>query len=156
VAGQSGKDPCFYSAAECALAPSPAGYIYLRAPSAPRRSCGVPRRKHEVEDRAIPHVVRGPQSAAVSADNGAADREAEPHPLCLGREKGLEDLLHFFGRNPAAVVNYGYPYAFAIHELGPHKKYAFSAFDASYRVAAVHDEVKQHLLELHAVAIDGR
>jgi hypothetical protein len=46
------------------------------------------------------------------------------------------------------VVNYGYPYAFAIHELGPHKKYAFGAFDASYRVAAVHDKVTQHLLEL--------
>ena len=109
-----------------------------------------------MEGRATLHVVRGPQSAAVSVDNGAADREAEPHALCLGREKGLENLLHFFGRNPAAVVNYGYPYAFAIHELGPHKTYAFSAFDTSYRVAAVHDKVKQHLLELHAVAIDRR
>jgi hypothetical protein len=48
-----------------------------------------------------------PKPAAVSGDDRAADSEAEPHPLRLRGEKGLEDPSHFFGRNAVDLVGHG-------------------------------------------------
>src|SRR5271165_1438694 len=88
----------------------------------------------------------------MSGDNAAANSEAQPHPMSFRREKGLKDALHFVGRNSTTPVSYRYTDFSAIQILSAHEKSAFNRLDPSHRVAAVHDEVEQHLLELYVIA----
>ena len=90
----------------------------------------------------------------MGGDDGEADTKAKPHSMPLRREKGLEDALTFFGRSAAALVDYGYAHLFSIRQLGAHEKPAPNRLDASHRVTAIDNEVEQHLLELHVVAVD--
>jgi hypothetical protein len=43
----------------------------------------------------ISGVGCGPQSVAMTLDNGSADGQAHPHSATLGRVEGVEESLHF-------------------------------------------------------------
>jgi hypothetical protein len=75
---------------------------------------------------------------------GEADIEAKPHPIPLRREEGLEDEsiswaeCRIPGRLRICAI-------FSIRQLGAHEKPAPNCLDVSHRVAAVDNEVEQHL-----------
>src|SRR5262249_17418033 len=67
-----------------------ASSIYVSARS---RGSFAGERKREVERRARGLVVRDPDTATVSLDDGLRDREAHPHPRGLRGVERLEDQL---------------------------------------------------------------
>jgi hypothetical protein len=44
----------------------------------------------------------------VRLDDGTADRQSHPHPVGLGSEEGIEQLLHILGIDAASTVPHFY------------------------------------------------
>ena len=101
-------------------------------------------------------IVRGPDLAAVSADDRPADGQAEAEALRLRRDERLEDRGEPVAGDAAAAVRDRDPNPPVAIPLRPHEQPALGGRHRRHRVAAVHQEVEDHLLELDAVAAYGR
>src|SRR5262249_30725682 len=67
-----------------------------------------------------PRIVRSnPQAAIVGLDNGAADRQAHPHPLRFCRKERVEYAVDILRANSCSRVRNRYLYA-VVMNFGPH------------------------------------
>src|SRR5690606_6793805 len=97
-----------------------------------------------------------PDRAAVRLHDRAADREAEAEPFLLGRVERLQRSVRFHAREAAAAV--------ADREADPTVRaggrrdvqIAVAALDLAHRLARVHDQLQQQLLELDRIAVQRR
>src|SRR5919109_1609610 len=104
----------------------------------------------EVENRTTLGRRLHPDLPAVRFDDGAADRETEPHALALGRHERLEQMSRHLGRQSATGIGHA------------HLRHAVAAGDGrdlelararylEHDLDRVADQVDQHLLDLDAV-----
>ena len=91
----------------------------------------------------------GPDPAAVTGDDGLADRKADAHPLRLGAEKGLEQPLDDVRRQARAAVLDADANACPLARKGADPKPEDRA--VGYRVDLVADQIEYDLLDLDAV-----
>ena len=106
----------------------------------------------DVQGRSPLGLVCGVDVAAMGGHDRAADGQAEPEPLRLGRHEGLEDPLQIGAGYAWALirdleVNGAWPV-----QRGSDPKRTVRLGDLSHAVASVEHEVQQHLLQLHAIA----
>ncbi len=87
-------------------------------------------------------------------DDGAADREPQAHPLRLGRHERLEDALQVLGPNTRAAVGDGHDHARALPAAAAHSELSLR-LGPGHGVAAVDEEIQQHLLQLDPIARHG-
>ena len=107
-----------------------------------------------MERRAAADIVGGPDFPSVRVNDGAADGKAQSHSLLFRSEERLEDALHLFFRNAAAVVNDRYVHSAAVLQFGNDKQPALRRVEISHRFARIQHQVKQDLLKLDPVAGD--
>src|SRR6266545_7788360 len=62
--------------------------------------------QREAKDRSTAGIRLHRDLSAVGLDNGAADRQADPHAVALVGDKGLEELRHQFRRDPGPGVGH--------------------------------------------------
>ncbi|EEF26336.1 conserved hypothetical protein, partial [Ricinus communis] len=106
----------------------------------------------DTERRAGRRAARG-DTAAVARDDGTADRQAEAHAVGLGRKERLEQACAVgVGDARTAVA-----YADKDHAVVPARaQFQAAGREAVHRLQGVHHQVDQDLLQLDAVAHDGR
>jgi hypothetical protein len=103
-------------------------------------------------------VPARPEPPAVRLHDGAADRQADADAVGLGRVERIEHLA----RTPCGVQT-----GAGIADLDEHRIRAAARaeaivrrrgaiLDGAHRLDRVHDQVEQHLLQLHPVAPDAR
>jgi len=99
-------------------------------------------------------VVGGPQAAAMRFNYGTADPQSHTGAVRFGGEERIEDLIRLPGWQPNTRIADGHQKVLVFGSLGfdgefPHPVYAL------HRIDAVHHQVHQHLLQLHAIPHDG-
>jgi hypothetical protein len=95
----------------------------------------------------------------VGFDDRAADRQAEPHAVRLGRIERLEQPIQLFRLKPdAAVLDADRDRRASVVRVdtAADVEAPVPFVRAAHRVHGVHDQVQQHLLELHAIAENER
>ena len=106
-----------------------------------------------MEGRAAAGIIRGPDFPSMRVDDGAADGKAKPHSLFFRGEETLEDLFSSSLRNAATTIRDGYPHC-AVLRFGSNEQLALRRIAIAYRFAAIHYQIKHHLLKLDPVAGD--
>src|SRR6516225_2030775 len=96
-------------------------------------------------------VVRGPELAAVSGNDGSAHCQPQAHPLSLRREEWRKYTLHFFVRDAAPLVGHRYTYRSGAGQPGGYEESAIDRLELSHRIATINKKVEKHLLELYVV-----
>jgi hypothetical protein len=89
----------------------------------------------------------------VGIDDGAADGQSQSHTLRLGGKKWLKEARHVIECNASALVNDGHLNSVAIplrFDVKP------AMFGISHSVAAIQNQIKQHLLQQYPVTNNGR
>ena len=90
-----------------------------------------------------------PKPPAVRGDECPADRESHPKAARLGGVEGLEQALHIVRQADAAVEDADAQ--LVLRDRGREREVAVVPRIRCHRVAGVHDEVEEDLLEVHAV-----
>src|SRR5271166_1950195 len=95
--------------AEATAAPAPdidtTSFLEIATNTPPRSLVGAAdRRQSELEDCAVRHIRRRPQSAAMCVDDRTTDRQPHPHTFRLGGEKGLEKPIRLRQVEPRARI----------------------------------------------------
>src|SRR5689334_17074037 len=85
-------------------------------------------------------------------DDRAADGEADTHSTGLGRVECAEQPIHGARIEPDADILYGERHAI-LAQFGPNHQLATTILDGIHRLDGIHDEIEDHLLELHAITI---
>src|SRR5207253_3371034 len=119
------------------------------------RRLGRPRQEDR-ESAALPHLALDFDPAAVLGDDPVRDREPEARPLPdrLGREERLEDVRQVVARDAAALVRDRDAEVIRLGGAGSRRTGAAYAgvhaepAAARHRLDAVHEDVRQHLLDL--------
>ena len=107
-----------------------------------------------MEGRSAPLLRLHPDAPAVGLDNGAADRQAQPHALSLGRGERAEDLIDHAGVDAGTRVRHGdadeagFGAATGYDEM-PQRR-------IGHRLHGVANQIDQHLFDLDAVGQHGR
>jgi hypothetical protein len=91
----------------------------------------------------------------VSRDDRPADREAQAQSIVLRGLEGLEDLVELAARDTRAAIFDRELNHDVLSRGRGHRQPPLVTGDRAHGLAAVDDQVQQHLLELHAVAGDG-
>jgi hypothetical protein len=92
----------------------------------------------------------------MTLDDRAADGQADAHAAALGRVEGLEEAVHAPRVEAHPRILHGQPRAIAFASLGPDHQLPRTVLDGAHRLRGVQEQVQDDLLELHAVARDGR
>ena len=79
-----------------------------------------------------------------------------PRPLDFGGKEGGEDLLEYLRRDAGAAIRHGDAHHIVGGAFRRDEQAAIAGRNVVHRVAAVHDEIEQHLLELDVVAMHRR
>ncbi|EEF22940.1 conserved hypothetical protein, partial [Ricinus communis] len=108
--------------------------------------------------RALRRRLPDPDPATVGFNNGAADRQAHAHAVFLGAVEGLEQARHHAGRDAGAgVADADQQRAVAVRAaLRLHRQHRLAGTAAGHGLDRVHQQVDEHLLQLHAVAVHRR
>ena len=106
------------------------------------------------EERAALRAVFPRERAAVRFDNAARDGQAHAGPFRLGREEGLEQLIHDSIGKSRTGIAHAHADFFILDGLGPDDDAAGIGADDGQGFKRVHDQVQQHLQQLDAVPED--
>src|ERR1700724_1722496 len=110
----------------------------------------------EPEDRA-PRLMRvGPQSSAMSLDDGPADRKADPDSGGFRGEEGLEDPLAILGGDAGPRVAYRDEQPLRRARFGADHQLARVLIDAGHGLDRVHDQIQHDLLQLNSISVNRR
>jgi hypothetical protein len=101
------------------------------------------------------HLVGSPQAAAVRFNNGAADPQPHARAVSLGGKERIEELVLLLRRQPRARIADRDQHLTILAALRPDGQHACSVC-ILHRFDAVHHQVHQHLLQLHAISQDLR
>jgi hypothetical protein len=94
-------------------------------------------------------VLRSPDSPTMSFDDRLTNRQADAHPLFLGRDERLEEPAHDFRRQSRSSIGHN-----EFHEIRVYARCLDGEFTSRrtlHRFYAVADEVEQHLPHLNLV-----
>ena len=97
-------------------------------------------------------IVLGPDPAAVRFHDGAADRQAHPHPAGFGGVERVENTRELVGRDTRALIPHGNVHSGIGVQRPDHDPPRLAR--GAHRFHAVEHEVEQHLLDLDPVAAD--
>jgi hypothetical protein len=114
-----------------------------------RRGSGS--RKLDAEGGAVACPAHRGDRASVRLDDGASDRQPEPHSLLLRAEKRLEDLRQVLRVDARAAVVHADDDRMRIG-LQRERDGATVVRQRAHRVHRVEHQVDQHLLQLHRIA----
>src|SRR5688572_1759689 len=95
-----------------------------------------------------------PDAAAVGVDDGTADGEPHSQSLGFGGDEALEDTLQLGGSYADASVRDLDDYAAGLGLARKDRDYARAVLAGADGLTRIHQDVQQHLLELHRVAAD--
>src|SRR5215510_9087222 len=109
----------------------------------------VDRAQREAKDRAAGRIGLHPDVAAMRLDDGARDRQADPHAMPLGGEERLEQLRSRLFRNAVSGVGHADGDHAVLAGSGGHDELAPGRL--LHGLDRVAHEVEQHLLDLHLV-----
>src|SRR5262249_60131401 len=98
----------------------------------------------EPKDRSTVWIGLHRDLSAVGLDNGAADRQADPHSVALIGDKGLEELRHQFRRDPGAVV--GHADGNHVVVAGCRGNDEFASLRRLHGFDCISQQIEQHLL----------
>src|SRR6267143_111938 len=112
-------------------------------------------RQGELKSCAARRIVGSPQAAAVRFNNGAADPQSHARAVSLGGKERIEDLVCLLRWNPHARIADRDQHLTILTALRLDVELA-RHLHILHRVDAVHHEVHQHLLQLHAISHDLR
>src|SRR5438270_159397 len=107
----------------------------------------------EAKSCAARRVACCPQASAMRFDDGGADAKSHAGAVRLGGEECIEDLVGVLLRNPHAGVADGHQGLLVLSALRGDDELP-GPVDILHRLDAVHQEVHQHLLQLHAISQD--
>ena len=81
----------------------------------------------------------------------AADRKSHPHALRLRCKERFENAVHIFWINAGPAIFGCYDHLFGLAELGTYAEDARAVRQGAHGFGGVHDQIKNDLLQLHAV-----
>ena len=92
----------------------------------------------------------------MSFDDRFADRQAHTHPVGLCREEGIKNMLQVHGVKTNTGIRHANDDVASVVGLRPDRQDPRPITDCTHRVDAVHDEVKNDLLQLDSIGQDCR
>ena len=111
--------------------------------------------QRETKTCAARRIVGRPQAAAVRFHNGAADAQSHASAVSLGGKERIKDLVCLLRWKPHAGIADRDQHLTILTALRLDDELARPIY-ILHRVDAVHHEVHQHLLQLHAISHDLR
>jgi hypothetical protein len=109
----------------------------------------------ELKSCAARRIVGSPQAGTVRFNNGAADPQPHARAVSLGGKERIKDLVRLLRWQPHARIADRDQHLTILTALRLDGELA-RPIHISHRVDAVHHEVHQHLLQLHAISHDLR
>src|SRR3954471_6372887 len=109
-------------------------------------------RQRERERRPWPSVGRCPYPSAVRLDDGTGDRQSHAHPVGLGGEEGIEQLMHILGIDANPIVPHLYPHLAVFVLARPDQQFTAAVGNGCHGLDAVDRQIHDHLLQLDPVA----
>src|SRR5712664_246149 len=100
-------------------------------------------------------VVGSPQAAAVRFNNGPADPESHARAVSLGSKERIKDLVRLLRWQPHTAIADRDQHLTILIALRLNGELARPTH-ILHRIDAVHHQVHQHLLQLHAISHDLR
>src|ERR1700686_210210 len=105
----------------------------------------------ELEDRAAGGTRHNPQSTSMSFNDRTADGESHSNPIPLGCVKRMKYTVQVFLTQPDSSV-----FERNLHDTGIRcrcdAQLPLAILHRTHRFDGIDDQVKQHLLELHAIS----
>src|ERR1700761_7924096 len=92
----------------------------------------------------------------MALDDGATDRQANPHTATLRRVKRIEKFLHTLRFETRTGVPHRQAYAVVLVPFGSDQQLSRSIVDVAHRVCGVQEQVQDDLLKLNTIAGDRR
>jgi hypothetical protein len=92
----------------------------------------------------------------MTLDNGAADGEANPHTVALGRVERLEKSVRILRLKTHTGILHGQAHTIAFLSFRFDHQLPRPILDAAHGVYGVQEQVQDHLLELDAISHDRR
>src|ERR1019366_41161 len=121
--------------------PTLGGYAFARAP----------RRHGKLKDASIGQIDRRPKDASMGLDDGAAPCQAPALSFGFGREEGVEQPAHLVGIESGTGIADGYQHIAGLIPVRADLQQPRPVLDGVHRFDAIHDQIKDHLLQLHSV-----
>src|SRR3954453_23499218 len=108
-------------------------------------------RQRERERRPWPSVGRCPYPPSVRLDDGTADRQSHAHPVGLGGEEGIEQLMHILGIDANPIVLYLYQHLAVFALARPDQQLTRTVGNGCHGLDAVDRQIHDDLLQLNPV-----
>ena len=89
-------------------------------------------------------------------DDGAADKEPDPHSVRFRGVEGVEELVHSLRIEPDSYILHSQTHSIPFVSFGPDHQLSRTILDAPHRVRGVQEQVEDDLLKLDAIARDRR
>src|SRR6266481_9927340 len=111
-------------------------------------------RQGELKCAASRFIRSCPQPSPMRADDGAADREAQPYSAGLGRVKGVEDAFEMYRINSRPRITDRDQNLIRSPSLGADRQLSARAINRAHRFDCVQDQVQDDLLQLHPIPLN--
>ena len=108
-------------------------------------------RQGEPKYRASGFVRTRPQLAAMSIDDGPADRQAHPDAARLCRVESRENALEMFRINARPGIAHGHQKATCLGSRGADRQLSYPCLDRAHCLDRIEDQVQDDLLQLNAI-----
>src|SRR5262245_8908945 len=96
-----------------------------------------------------------PKTAVMSLDDGAADGQADTHPVAFRRVEGVEQLGHVLRVDADPGIADAHAHTVAVVVLfGSDQQLPRPIVDGGHRIRGVADQIQDDLLELNTIAGD--
>src|SRR5436190_23314187 len=105
-----------------------------------------------METGARVEIVFSPKSAAVRVDDGAAYGQSKAHPVGTSAVEWIKNARQTLRRNSAATIGDGDTNPFG-QGVRAHEELAAFSLGIGHGIAAICNQIEEHLLELHRIAV---
>ena len=110
--------------------------------------------KREGGTRAVVRLC--PEATVVSLDDGAADKQPDAHAVALRRVEGIEQAIRALAVEARASIPNSHADTIAVLSFGLNQQLPRAIVHVGHRVRGVAKQIQDDLLELNAIAGDGR